>query len=325
MPQSRILFTGHSPTVTRAVKRALASAGHEVVGCPFERSALARLVAEPFDLFVADADIDDLDSLFWALDLFKNEHPAGLILLLSSELGNEEIIDQLVSARIHNLIGKHVGLAASRDCIDEAELIATVDKLLRSDIFGIDRYLPPRVCVHSHRLERSTQRQEMLEELGAFLSKIDCYRSIEPMILTVADELLMNAVFSAPRDARGNPKYELVERNRDFVLQDNEHVDFRYACDGRSVFVSVADQFGSLEWESLVGYLGSGFLKEKATLREGGGGAGIGLYMIAHSITQLVFNIHKNVRTEVIASFYVRSGLRAFRESGQSLNLFVLS
>jgi hypothetical protein len=54
------------------------------------------------------------------------------------------------------------------------------------------------------------------------------------------------------------------------------------------------------------------------------GGAGLGLYMVVHSITQLVFNIQANNATEVIAAFYVRSGLRAFRSSGLSLNLFLL-
>lgn len=323
MTELRICFVGSAP-VTRSVRRSLAAAGHDITCSAFDRAALKRRFAEPIDMLIADADVADLDSLMWMIDTFKTERPSGVVLLLSSELGNQPIVDQLISSKLNNLVGKHGAVTASRDMIDEAELIATVDKLLRRDIFGLDKYLPPRVRIYTHTVTRSDERSRALSELESFLRAIDCYRSIEPMILTVADELLMNAVFSAPRDAENKPKYEERERHERFALEPTEYVEFRYACDGRSVLVSVSDQFGSIDRDALVGYLGSGFLGQKATVRETKGGAGIGLYMIAHSITQLVFNIHKRVRTEVIATFYIRSGLRAFRESGQSLNLFIV-
>jgi hypothetical protein len=46
--------------------------------------------------------------------------------------------------------------------------------------------------------------------------------------------------------------------------------------------------------------------------------------MVFNSITQLTFNIQAGVSTEVIAMFYARSGARAFKASGRSLNIFVL-
>lgn len=324
MSDYRILFAGSAPTVTRSVRRALVSAGHDLSCSGPDRETLSRRFDESFDMLVVDADMADIDALLWTINSFKKTSPDGAVLVLSSELGDREIVEQIASAGLNNLVGKHVGLSATRDHIDEAELIATVDKLLRRDVFGIDKYLPPRACVHPHVVGRSDERGEVLAQLESFLGDIDCYRSIQPIILTVADELLMNAVFSAPVDENGRAKYQELERRTAFTLAPNELVDFQYACDGRSVVVSVSDRFGSLDRDLLIGYLGSGFLGEKATVRQSSGGAGIGLYMIAHSITQLVFNIEKNVRTEVIATFYIRSGLRAFRESGQSLNLFVI-
>ena len=55
------------------------------------------------------------------------------------------------------------------------------------------------------------------------------------------------------------------------------------------------------------------------------GGAGLGLFMVLNSITQLTFNIEQGKRTEAIASFYIRSGARAFKSSGRSLNLFMVN
>lgn len=144
------------------------------------------------------------------------------------------------------------------------------------------------------------------------------------MIQAVADELIMNAVFSAPRDASGAPKYEARERRASFPLEPHEAVDFAYACDGKNVHLSVSDRFGSLDREMIIKYLGRGLMGEKGEVENKVGGAGLGLYMVVHSISNLVFNIQAGVRTEIIASFYIRSGLRGFRTAGQSLNLFLL-
>ena len=48
-------------------------------------------------------------------------------------------------------------------------------------------------------------------------------------------------------------------------------------------------------------------------------------WLVNNSITQLVFNVEVGKKTEAIASFFVRNGIRGFRASGQSLNLFIES
>ena len=59
-------------------------------------------------------------------------------------------------------------------------------------------------------------------------------------------------------------------------------------------------------------------------LEEKAAGAGLGLYMVFNSITQLTFNIHLGHATEVVALFYARGGAKALRVSGRSLNIFLL-
>jgi hypothetical protein len=163
----------------------------------------------------------------------------------------------------------------------------------------------------------------VISELEDFLDEIDCYGAIKNAVLLVADELIMNAIFNAPRDESGQPKYTHRHRDR-LELEPHERVFFRFACDGRNVALSVSDQFGSLDREVIVKYLERCFSGGPAEMEEKRAGAGLGLYMVFNSITQLTFNIHSDVSTEVIALFYVRSGARAFKASGRSLNIFVL-
>jgi hypothetical protein len=138
----------------------------------------------------------------------------------------------------------------------------------------------------------------------------------------VADELLMNAMFNAPRDAEGNPKY--AHRDRSYLqLESSETVSMKYCCDGRHIALSVKDPFGSLDREVMLKYLGR-CLGKSVELEEREAGAGLGLYIVFSSITQLAFNIHVGKATEVIALFYIRAGPRAFNGSGKSLNIFLL-
>ncbi len=321
MKNNRILLIGGVRGITRAVKRSLVSSGYEVVTCALARTALEHHLDTKLEMIVIDAD-GDFDELCWALERITADLPDVIVLIVSGELGNRRIVDQILDRGLNHVIAKHGGIAASQDFIDETEMIATVHKLLDRDIFGIEKYLPARgVRVHSRTLLRSDEREGVLDELGGFLTSIECYQSVQPMILTVADELMMNAIFSAPRDAEGNAKYDHLNRKEIVALQPSERVELRYACDGRNVLLSVSDPFGSLDRETIVRYVEKPFARMASPAK---GGASLGLYMVSHAITQLVFNIHTGVRTEVIAAFYIRSGLRGLRISGQSLNLFIV-
>ncbi len=133
----------------------------------------------------------------------------------------------------------------------------------------------------------------------------------------------MNAIFNAPRKPDGSAKY--VDMNREQLsLEPQEHATLRFACDGRYVALSVTDPFGSLDRDVIVKYLQRCFSEGPAEMEEKEAGAGLGLFMVFNSITQLTFNIHIGHATEVVALFYIRSGARAFRASGRSLNIFAL-
>ncbi|MCA9667504.1 MAG: hypothetical protein KC503_18015 [Myxococcales bacterium] len=294
--------------------------------CPLERTALIRQLDEPRDLYVIDAD-DDPDHIRWLLKQLyaRGDKREISSLLVSYEVESPLLLELLRGEGLNHLIARHGGLTASQELIDEAELIVTCQKLVRKDIFGLDKYISTwGVKVHEQVLTRAEQKHDALTQLDAFLHRLDCHGSIVPAISLVADELLMNAIFNAPRDEAGKGKYVDIDRAQPLALDDHEHVTFRYACDGRYVALSVSDNFGSLDRDVIMRYLERCFLGSQGVIEEKRAGAGLGLFMVFNSITQLSFNIDQGKRTEVIALFYVRGGARAFKLSGRSLNIFML-
>jgi hypothetical protein len=310
--------------IVRAVTRALVSGGAKVHTCGFAADDVRKELSQKRDLTLIDADHDSFE-VSNAVNEVASRARDGKVLVLCRELSGT-IAELILEGELDHVVAKHGGLAVARDLIDETELLVTCEKLISGDIFGLERYLSLReLDIREHQLDHSGKRQEVIDHFDSFLEAIDCYKGLRAVILTVADELLMNAIFSAPRDEKGGSKYDLRDRTSRFPLEPHEVVDFRYGCDGRNVVMSVADRFGSLDRAMLLEYLGAGLRNEKGKVSAKTSSAGLGLHLVINSITQLVFNVEVGKKTEVIASFFVRNGIRGFRASGQSLNLFIES
>ncbi|MBI5510844.1 MAG: hypothetical protein HY903_18950 [Deltaproteobacteria bacterium] len=319
----QVLLVTSDPKTRRHMTRALAS-----MGCQVHQAQLTRRSVEPhlqrnIEMFIVDGDGNRAE-LDWLVEKLYQFQTQAIVLIVSQESANQFILDLVEHKDLNNIIAKQGGISTGRELIDEHELIVTCNKLHRNDMFGMDKYLSTWGIVIRHReLTKSEEKEDALTELGGFLESIDCQGPITSSILTVADELLMNAIYNAPRDEKGNAKYAKRDRRESVQLGDHEHVDLRYACDGRYVGISVSDRFGSLDREVLVRYLRQSLTGDRAMIESKEGGAGVGLHMIAQSATQLIFNIQVGKQTEVIALFYVRSGGRSFRASGRSLNIFL--
>lgn len=309
----------------RHVTRALASAGSRIT--PVGVAAPFTLDAMPSDVQLVVVGADEEPELIRAiLEQLSKEQPDYPVLLLAQKNASVLIAELVDQYGLNNLIARHGGMSASQDIIDEQELIVTCAKLLHRDIFGIEKYLPAWGVSHYTRQVHDLRgKDSALGELSEFLQAIDCHEAIATAIHTTADELLMNAIFNAPIDADGRRKYADVDRRTNLALGADETVDFSFACDGRQVALAVRDQFGSLQRDVIVRYLRQSLLGQPAALEEKEAGAGLGLHMIFNSINSLTFNILQGQCTEVIATFYVRSGVRVYKASGRSLNIFFLT
>ncbi|MCB9652840.1 MAG: hypothetical protein H6729_01760 [Deltaproteobacteria bacterium] len=306
------------------IRRALGSMGRPMtelsVGTPLEN--LRMTLETPYSLYILEAGDKPEETVSLAEEI-RRQHPAPPLLIISSDYRRALLLELFAASSLNHCIAKQGAVSAGLPLVDETELIVTCNKLLTHDIFDLSKYIHRwGIEVTEAKVRHTQDKDTVIADLEHFLDVVDCHSIINKSVLTTADELLMNAIFNAPRNADKQPKYAHRNRNDRFALTAREEVTIRYACDGRYIALSVSDNFGSLSRDVIFRYLRDSIEGRTATMESKDGGAGLGMHMLSNAVTQLIFNVHPGNRTEVIALFYVRSGPRAFREAGRSLNIF---
>jgi sigma-B regulation protein RsbU (phosphoserine phosphatase) len=308
----------------RHVTRSLALSGWELHFSDFEPGRLAVQIEAPRDLYIVDA-ASERPEIRTFVERLSATNPAALtrVVLLTQRLDRPDLAELFCARGVDHYVGRHAALPPNQELIDETELIVTAKKICDGELFGLDKYLARwGVRLQTSEIASTDEKANAVGQLENYLNRIDCPSSILPAVSLVAEELLMNAIFSAPRLPEGQARYAARERADPVSLESHEHCSFSFGCDGRHLGIAVADRFGSLTRADIVRYLGPTFAGAPAHMEQKQGGAGLGLYMTFNSVTQMVFNIAPGHSTEVIALFYIRSGARAFRGSARSLHVF---
>jgi CheY-like chemotaxis protein len=323
----RVLVLTNQRHTRRQVSRALVAGGLEAQFAAGNAEARELAASAPPSLLILDADALEAPAIAEALkDLCGNEERRLPVVLLSLADDKRPLLDLIQSYEIGNLVAKHGAIRAVYPALDERELLVTCRKVLERDIFGIEKYVGGwGVLVHRHVVRAAQEKGPVLEALDAFLHRLDCPQVVIPEIVTVAEELILNAVVHAPR-VHGKPKYEHLEPSELPPLEPTEYVHVAYACDGARLMLSVQDQFGALDKRTVLSYVGKALSRTRLSVEEKQSGAGLGLSMAFLGIHQLIFNVQEGVRTEALAGWYLRvNSASEFRQVSKSLNLFWLS
>jgi DNA-binding response OmpR family regulator len=182
-------------------------------------------------------------------------------------------------------------------------LLTTISKLVSGDIFGLEKYLNWGVEVKEHTLQNSKQRSGLVDQLRNDFRDLGVRSSVVSRCEMIAEELMMNAVYDAPTDASGKPKYNHLPRTQEINLEPSEYSTLRYACDGMLVGVSVEDEFGAFDRKTILDYLQASFEGRSNELQASmkKGGAGRGLFQIIQTADLVVFNVRPRFKTEVMA------------------------
>lgn len=179
------------------------------------------------------------------------------------------------------------------------ELTVTVQKLIRRDLFGAEKYLLWGTEMHTHLITRGSQRPKLVEQLAEDVKARGQTPRVASMAMLVADELISNAVHNAPvRD--GTHFRKDIPRDVEVELGDDEAVRLRWGCDARYLAVEVSDRYGSLDRDTILGALAHNEVSDS------GAGAGMGIALAYRSCDHLVFNLSPGKRTEIIALIDVR-------------------
>lgn len=202
------------------------------------------------------------------------------------------------------------------------EVVVTAEKILRGDLFGIEKYLPAfGVEIATTEVRGATDRDDLVECISDHVGWLGAGSEARRAVSAVADELVTNAVYDAPRGADGVARYAAVDRRQKITLDPWEHVTVRWGSDGDRLAVSVTDWFGALRAEHVRAGLRR-CLTHVDPIEQKAGGAGLGLYTALAYSAQLVVNVERGARTEIIAVIDLRRG-HGLRRGGRSLHLFV--
>ncbi len=185
----------------------------------------------------------------------------------------------------------------------DARLLTYVSaKVLRGDIFGVGKVLPWGTRIHSEMVNNHDERTQALANVSQYARALGLRAKYREAIELVLDELLMNALYNAPVGTDGKPLFMEVAPAERGSLRLERPVILQVACDGSRFAASVRDSFGSLQRETVLAYLircaSSPDQIERKT-----SGAGLGLWLVANNVTELVVNLLPGIATEVLTVF----------------------
>lgn len=291
----RVLLADAQKKQQVVAKMALGGTGVQLEVASSLEEAVERLSSEQFDLVFADAGLIDLFPTFQITQ--KNSR---FVLIGSDNMG--ELIPKLNRyPEIHQIV--------TRNDLDRTFTIknisTTATKLISNDIFGLEKYLAWGAEIQDIEVVKSSDRENYKNQMVEYFKSIGIRSSIIDRCFFVAEELLMNAIYDAPKDSEGKSKYNHVKRTQHFELPPLERSRFRFGCDGVLVGISVRDPFGGLKPATVLKYIESCLSGQAGELQkaEGKAGAGMGLFQLISSADLVVFNVDRGRTTEVVALF----------------------
>jgi anti-sigma regulatory factor (Ser/Thr protein kinase) len=288
------------------VKPSAAPRGKLVVAHP-ERKAqrtLQRLVGATLCPVEVVADVDALMAaldpssvavvdagLAQALGDRRSAHAARAWIAVPGEglvPGDAASVTALLAAQWDHVVAQPMPLLAE-------ELLATVQKLFRADVFGLEKYMAWGAEVRSYALEDARDREAAVAELAKDVVAVGLPDRVGSLVSVIADEVLANAIYAAPVDANGARIHAQDSRDKPRALTGRDAVTMRWATDGRYLAIEVRDHWGSVDVADVTRSLAAGGNQVSPS---GEGGMGMSLAYACSS--QFVINCAPARMTEVI-------------------------
>ncbi|MDD2319308.1 MAG: ATP-binding protein [Geobacteraceae bacterium] len=154
-------------------------------------------------------------------------------------------------------------------------------------------YLRPKTSISEFNLSSSTQKEEMIAQLektiGGYSQECEMLRMKAALL---ADEMLENAFYAAPRGAHSEPLY-LKGKKRN--LAEGENVVFRYGFDGDTLALEVADGWGTLSSDAFFDHV----IQNMSAVGPHEEIGGRGLFIIWRFLDELLIRINPGKQTVI--------------------------
>jgi hypothetical protein len=182
------------------------------------------------------------------------------------------------------------------------QLAAVAARLVADDVLGLAQVLAPGTAVRTEEVGDAREKARCIAHVVGFAGEVGAPRQLHGPIEQCLDEMLMNALYDAPVDARGRHVFEGVAAKDRLAQRTDQRAVVQYGCDGRRLAISVRDAFGSLERRTVLRHLHKGLHAEQKVDRKVGG-AGLGLYLMATSAEAVYFHVLPGAATEALCVF----------------------
>ncbi len=156
---------------------------------------------------------------------------------------------------------------------------------------------PPVSCSDFHEIHEwpvltSEDKEELIGRVERIIEGSDAsHEFLRQRAALMADEMLENALYCAPRDMSGNQIYAKGEKRS---LCPGEEIVLRCAFDGEKLFLEVSDSWGRLSPEAVQGHIAINLAHDTSTDR-----SGRGLYFMWKFMKNFYVNFAPGLKTSV--------------------------
>jgi hypothetical protein len=229
---------------------------------------------------------------------------AAPVVIVGDDLDDDGLITIMLEAPVSHLV----------EDPHDRDLEITSEKLASGDVFGLEKYLARGTPVGERVIASDTDKRHAMGEVCAWAEAIGARRPVVHRIASVADELMMNALYDAP-GAPSPPCAAAAVARR---------AELRWGADDRVIAISVADTFGALRQRDVIDHVRRARSERGRPRRESHAqrGAGLGLYLVLANVASLVINVEAGRRTEVVCLFDRTRAGRPAASCVRSLHVF---
>ena len=295
-------------SVTRAMTRYLVAAGFE-----------PTFVTEP-----GDVDAHASDSQLLVCDAFDGDllvqktraNPSLRGLMLTAEPMNRCLRFVIENEKLSNIFGRANFETSARGW----ELLMILRRMFGENRpFTTSDYLQFGHGGFQLRPATKGDRDDTVARIQGFVDRLGMPKRIGESYAELTHELLMNAMYDAPVDAEGNPKYAM-DRKQELDLPEAERPTVTCATDGSLLVLQVSDPFGRLQRKHVFAGLARGLAGGE--MDRSHGGAGLGMMVCHNSTVGMFYDVVRNKQTTATGIFDLGMNLREFRTTGKSLHYF---
>jgi hypothetical protein len=320
-PVRRAAVVCRRPGTLKQLAQALGTAG---IG--FRPAVAPQLLPsaqlKEFDVAVVDLDVDVASSPESLAAATAAHCPDSPLVCIAGVHTRHRLLDALNHPQVCGIFPKlgswiEAATPVPAGGIDEQELAVALRRVVAPEPLpeGPAGYLLGGASIAERVIGSGQERAQLMGELDALCERLGLSDEQQRRVRQVTEELVLNAIFEAPRDDAGAPKYAHHDRGEPLTLTAQEQVRVRWGTDGRALVVSVADRFGALDRRMVTSALAR-VLEYRSGAPDS---AGVGLVTAFGASNQLVVQAARGRFTEVTAVIHIAGTTRASLLRGSSL------